>query len=94
MLLFTIKFQIPLSAAFVHYFKNGSCLPKRIYIALPFAAVKALFNLLHLVFIAVAVMVYCRRFGKVSEFIIQLDIGRAEEPVAESNSAFVADYAG
>ena len=53
MLLFSVKFQVPLFAAIVHDFKDGSCLPQRIYIALLFVFVKTAFHLTHLIFIAI-----------------------------------------
>ena len=60
MILFSVKFQVPLFAAIVHNFKDRSCLPQRIYIALLFVFVKTAFNLKHLIFIAVAIVSYRR----------------------------------
>ena len=94
MLLFSVKFQVPLFAAIVHNFKDGSCLPQRIYIALLFVFVKTAFHLTHLIFIAVAIVSNSRLSNKVAKLIIQLYRASAEEPVAENYSAFIADYAG
>ena len=94
MILFSVKFQVPLFAAIVHNFKDGSCLPQRIYIALLFVFVKTAFHLTHLIFIAVAIVSYQRLCNKVAKLIVQLYRASAEEPVAENYSAFVADYAG
>ena len=94
MISFSVKFQVPLFAAIVHNFKDGSCLPQRIYIALLFVFVKTAFHLTHLIFIAVAIVSNSRLWNKVAKLIVQIYRASAEEPVAENNSAFVADYAG
>lgn len=84
MLSFSVKFQVPLFAAIVHNFKDGSCLPQRIYIALLFVFVKTAFHLTHLIFIAVAIVSNSRLSNKVAKLIVQLYRASAEEPVAET----------